>query len=380
MIAEVFLGSHAASSPSLPGSSPVSLFRLLTIRRFFDYSFPTSLSLSKRTDGLQDSPWLHSVLGYRFTGKPLCHSIIKLSKGLEQAVCPLWYVREGRLEVFGLQEVDALVVLPLLPSPRISSPTHRDSSIRDYVGILHLDGLPWALVDDGLNSLPITIDIIKFQQSKYQVAEITTLNQGQAAHLFGLPQQLVGPVRSCVWPAPTHVELVDLEGVVDLLLLQQVESPLVLMPLAQRLPTPRSETELDDLSWLTEGASVREEQFVLSDSELKAEGARMVANSDILAGAEGDDVVMVDAFSSISPEPVNYELKDLLSNISEKAVEQLRHFYEIPQNVTFRRPKKRGEAPGWERGGNHSAFSLSGGKPARSFPLDPTLVNDIKNN
>ncbi|KAF3433413.1 hypothetical protein FNV43_RR24515 [Rhamnella rubrinervis] len=74
---------------------------------------------------------------------------------------------------------------------------------------------------------------------------------------------------------------------------------------------------------------------------MEIEAVGVVSSSSICAGMKGDDVVMVDASTPISHESVNYELKDLLSNISEDGVEQLRHFCEILHNITFRSPKKR---------------------------------------
>ncbi|KAF3455570.1 hypothetical protein FNV43_RR00203 [Rhamnella rubrinervis] len=362
MIAEVFLGSHAASSPSLPGSSPVSLFRLLTIRRArasclrFMMREMQQLMISTRNAGGSMAK-AHKLSGKRLT---------------------FYYV--WRIQIFGLKAKNTSIKLAdELPNVAFN---HVGVGERDEKTYPHLEGLsirvPLAELTGNVSQVAcFMVLLIPTFKTKDDVSSavffyaLVFLNNLRKASLCN-----ICPGPNGVWPALTPVELVDLEGVVDLLLLdQQVESPLVLTPLAQRFPTPRSETELDDLSWLTKGASVREEQFVLSDSELKVEGARMVASSNILAGAEGDNVVMVDAFAPISPKPVNYELKDLLSNIYEESVEQLRHFYEIPQNVTFRRPKKRGETPGWERGGNHSAFSLSGGKPARGFPRKWLLIS-----
>ncbi|KAF3454048.1 hypothetical protein FNV43_RR04495 [Rhamnella rubrinervis] len=82
-------------------------------------------------------------------------------------------------------------------------------------------------------------------------------------------------------------------------------SPLVFIP----------ETEWDDLSWFTKGASVLGEQVVLSDSKLEVEIVGVVAGSGVPTGVEGDDVVMVNAPARTSLESVNYELKDLLSII-----------------------------------------------------------------
>ncbi|KAF3455208.1 hypothetical protein FNV43_RR05656 [Rhamnella rubrinervis] len=89
-------------------------------------------------------------------------------------------------------------------------------------------------------------------------------------------------------------------------------SPLVFTP----------ETEWDDLSWLTKGASVRGEQVVLSDSKLEVEIVGVVAGSGVPTGVEGDDVVMVNGPTRTSLESVNYELKDLLSIIYEEVAYQ----------------------------------------------------------
>ncbi|KAF3448985.1 hypothetical protein FNV43_RR09709 [Rhamnella rubrinervis] len=67
----------------------------------------------------------------------------------------------------------------------------------------------------------------------------------------------------------------------------------------------------------------------------------MEAGSSVPVGGEADDVVMVDAPASNSLDPKNFELKDLLSTISEAEVERFRQFYEIPPSVTFKKPERR---------------------------------------
>ncbi|KAF3438285.1 hypothetical protein FNV43_RR21046 [Rhamnella rubrinervis] len=162
------------------------------------------------------------------------------------------------------------------------------------------------------------------------------------------------------------------------------ESPLVLTPLAQCFPSPKSEIEQDDLPWLTKGASVRGEQVVLSESEMEVENVGMVASSGIPIGAKGDDAVMVDAPAPISLELVNYELKDLHFNISKEEVEQLRHFCKIPHTVTFRRPEKReGPLDGKEReiamySASLELFATSLAETSRAS-VDPSVVDAIKN-
>ncbi|KAF3443377.1 hypothetical protein FNV43_RR13059 [Rhamnella rubrinervis] len=78
------------------------------------------------------------------------------------------------------------------------------------------------------------------------------------------------------------------------------ESPLVFTPLARRFPSPDLESEKDDLSWLTKDAQ-----------------------------SMGNKLCSLRCWSG-----------DLLSTIFEEEVERLRHFCEIPHNITFRTPEK----------------------------------------
>ncbi|KAF3443408.1 hypothetical protein FNV43_RR13090 [Rhamnella rubrinervis] len=86
-------------------------------------------------------------------------------------------------------------------------------------------------------------------------------------------------------------------------------SPLALSPLAQRITSPDSETELDDLSWLNTGAPVCRRQIVLLDSEVEVEGVRMEVGGSVPAERETDDVVMVDVPASNSSNLDDYKIK-----------------------------------------------------------------------
>ncbi|KAF3447910.1 hypothetical protein FNV43_RR08617 [Rhamnella rubrinervis] len=103
----------------------------------------------------------------------------------------------------------------------------------------------------------------------------------------------------------------------------------------------------------------------------------MEAGSNVPARGEADDVVMVNAPASNSPDPEDCELKDLLSTIFETEMERLRQFCEIPRSTTFRKPEKReGHLEG--RKGEIVVHSPRRGSmiPMRGFMRKWLFVND----
>ncbi|KAF3458015.1 hypothetical protein FNV43_RR02678 [Rhamnella rubrinervis] len=90
--------------------------------------------------------------------------------------------------------------------------------------------------------------------------------------------------------------------------------PQDLTPLAQRFSSPSLETKQDDLSWLTKGAP--EGTNYLLDFEVEGEEVGVVASGSTPTGVKVDDRVITATSTTNSSEPENYELKDLLSNIS----------------------------------------------------------------
>ncbi|KAF3432510.1 hypothetical protein FNV43_RR27250 [Rhamnella rubrinervis] len=71
------------------------------------------------------------------------------------------------------------------------------------------------------------------------------------------------------------------------------------------------------------------------------EGEGIEVGSSVPARGETDDVVMVNVPASNSPDPEDYELKDLLPTIFEAEMERLRHLFEISYSITFRMPENR---------------------------------------